>query len=286
MFNKGWQPKEYKGVHDEIKQQHMKTKDMSFKGKLAYFWEYYKVHTIVTILVIFMGITLIHDVTSAKDTIFYGVMLNSAGLDGEAIAASFGEYAELDLETYNCMMDTTSTFSYRNQTEYDYATNQKLVASIQVGELDVLVEDAQVFDNFALNGMYMDLREAFSKEELAAYEGNIYYVDHVEMEKRENVDLSDEEAMLDYEKKMYATAEEIAADAEAHKYPETMEEPIPVGIFIGETPMAIKTGCYPQSVPIYGIVITCKRTDTAKKYLDYLLDESIPFEEMMDLYDF
>ena len=44
MFKKGWQPENYKGVHDEIKQQHMKTKDMSAKGRFEYFWYYYKVH--------------------------------------------------------------------------------------------------------------------------------------------------------------------------------------------------------------------------------------------------
>ena len=53
MSKKEKSPKEYRGVIDEIRQQQMKTKEMSTKGKLEYFWDYYKVHTIVAILVIF-----------------------------------------------------------------------------------------------------------------------------------------------------------------------------------------------------------------------------------------
>ena len=55
MFKKGWQPENYKGVHDEIKQQHMKAKDMTFKGRMEYFWYYYKVHTLVAVLLLIFG---------------------------------------------------------------------------------------------------------------------------------------------------------------------------------------------------------------------------------------
>ena len=32
---------EYRGVRDEIRQQQLKTRDMTLKGKLKYFWDYY-----------------------------------------------------------------------------------------------------------------------------------------------------------------------------------------------------------------------------------------------------
>ena len=167
MFKKGWQPENYKGVHDEIKQQHMKTKDMSAKGRFEYFWYYYKVHTLVAVCVIIFGGSLIHDILTAKDYGFYGVMLNASLLDSEAMEASFGEYAQLDLNEYDCMIDTQSQLSYHSQNSYDFATYQKLVAQLQTHELDVLVADAEVFRNFATNEMFMDLREFMSPEELA-----------------------------------------------------------------------------------------------------------------------
>ena len=75
--------------------------------------------------------------------------------------------------------------------------------------------------------------------------------------------------------------EDITAEAETHRHPETMEDPIPVGIFLDESPLVRKTGCYGDPVPIYGISVTSQRPDTAKEYLAYLWDETIPFDTMI-----
>ncbi|MGN1181212.1 MAG: hypothetical protein ACI4SD_08350 [Suilimivivens sp.] len=284
MFNKGWQPKEYKGVQDEIKQQHMKAKDMTFKEKLAYFWYYYKVHTIVTIIVIIALVSYIHALVTAKDYNFYGIMLNSSSLDGDALETSFGEYAGLDLENYECFIDTLSTLSYQSQSEYDLATFQKMIALVQTKDLDVLVTDPQVFYNFSFNSMMMDLRNVFSEEELAGYEGKIYYIDYAEIRKAEAEEdtVSVTEAA---EERNQATPEEIAAEAETHRYPENMEDPVPVGIFVEDSPLVQKTGCYNELlIPIYGISTTSQRPETAKQYLNYIFDESIPFEDMISIY--
>ena len=286
MFNKGWQPKEYKGVQDEIRQQHMKTKDMTFKGKLDYFWYYYKTHTIAAILILIFGITFIHNIVTAKDYNFYGIMLNSSILDGDAMAESFGEYAALDMENYECFIDTLSTLSYQSQNQYDMATLQKLVALVQSKDLDVMVLDAQVFDNFSFNGMLADLRDVMSEEELAKYEGKIYYLDYAEVRKAEDEEELKTDASIseELEKRNLATTEEIAKAAQAHRNPETMTDPIPVGIFMDEAPVSVKTGCYGELVPIFGFSVTSQRTDTAKKYLDYLWDETIPFDTMIAMY--
>ncbi len=283
MFKKGWQPEEYKGVHDEIRQQQMKTKDMSFKGKLNYFWYYYKVHTIVTVIVLIFAGIWIHDIVTQKDYNFYGIMLNSSHLDGDALEKSFGEYAELDMENYDCYLDTLSTLSYQSQSEYDLATFQKMIALVQTKDLDVMVLDAQVFYNFSFNGMLTDLRNVFTPEELAAYEGKIYYLDYAAVRKAEAEE--DTAALTDeYENRNQATKEEMAAEAETHRHPENMEEPVPVGIFVEESPLVQKTGCYHDLVPVYGIVSTGQRTDTAKKYLAYMWDDTIPFENMIAVY--
>ena len=46
-------------VNDEIREQHQKMKGKSRKEKFAYFWEYYKVHTLVAILVLILGGSMI-----------------------------------------------------------------------------------------------------------------------------------------------------------------------------------------------------------------------------------
>ncbi len=316
MFKKGWQPENYKGVHDEIKQQHMKTKDMSAKGRFEYFWYYYKVHTLVAVCVIIFGGSLIHDILTAKDYGFYGVMLNASLLDSEAMEASFGEYAQLDLNEYDCMIDTQSQLSYHSQNSYDFATYQKLVAQLQTHELDVLVADAEVFRNFATNEMFMDLREFMSPEELAKYEDRIYYVDMEAVRKAaeapDNV-LNEEESTADDAAPQDASgtqeAEELSPDeaeaainpfgrnidydeiyrlaaeeAETHRHPEEMAEPVPVGIFLDESPFTEKTGSYGKMVPVYAVVVTSEKADTAVKYLNYLWDDTVPFDRMLNVF--
>lgn len=286
MFNKGWQPKEYKGVQDEIRQQHMKAKDMTFKEKLSYFWYYYKVHTFAAVLIIIFGTAFIHNIVTAKDYNFYGIMLNSSMLDGDAMEASFGEYAGLDMENYDCFIDTLSTLSYQSQNEYDMATFQKLVALVQSKELDVMVLDAQVFYNFSFNGMLSDLRDVMSEEELARYEGRIYYIDYAKVRKAEEEEemATDADILEEQEKRNQASLEEIAAEAESHRHPENMDEPIPVGIFMDGSPIVAKTGCYGDLVPVCGICVTSQRIDTAKEYLNYMWDETIPFDNMIAMY--
>lgn len=316
MFKKGWQPENYKGVHDEIKQQHMKTRDMSAKGRFEYFWYYYKVHTLVAVCVIIFGGSLIHDILTAKDYGFYGVMLNASLLDSEAMEASFGEYAQLDLNEYDCMIDTQSQLSYHSQNSYDFATYQKLVAQLQTHELDVLVADAEVFRNFATNEMFMDLREFMSPEEIAKYEDRIYYVDMEAVRKAaeaaDNV-LNEEESTADDAAPQDASgtqeAEELSPDeaeaainpfgrnidydeiyrlaaeeAETHRHPEEMAEPVPVGIFLDESPFTEKTGSYGKMVPVYAVVVTSEKADTAVKYLNYLWDDTVPFDRMLNVF--
>ncbi len=271
----------YKGVSDEIRQQHQKMKDMSLKEKITYFWYYYKIHTIIAILVVVIAGNFIYTLATAKDTAFYGIMLNSYMLSREDMEASFCEYADIDLESYECFIDTDSSFSYQSMSEYDVATNQQIMAMIHAGELDAFVLNDQVFYNFAFNALLHDLRDVFTEEELAKYEGSIYYIDYAKVKEAEESDLSYEMIMEESAERREATAEDIMAEAETHRNPETMEEPIPVGIYLNDSPFIEKTNSYPEKVPIYGISITSKRPDICKKYLDYLLDEEIPFDQML-----
>ncbi|MBD5395080.1 MAG: hypothetical protein HDR71_12625 [Lachnospiraceae bacterium] len=283
MFQ-GWQPKEYKGVSDEIKQQHMKTKDMGFMGKLNYFWYYYKIHTLIGIAAVLLIAIFIRDMAAGKDYSFYGIMLNSGGLDSELLVSSFTEYAELDSENYQCYIDTASTLSFQTQSGYDLATIQKIMAMMQVKELDVLVFDEQIFSNYSYSEMFLDLRTVFSDEELSKYEGYIFYVDYEEILKAEEAELNADELSNDYEDLRQVTTEEITADIEIHTHPENMADPIPVGILIDDSPFAKKTNAYIQLIPVYGIAASSQRTDTAKQYLEFLWDENIPFGDMILIY--
>ena len=282
MSKKEKSPKEYRGVIDEIRQQQMKTKEMSAKGKLEYFWDYYKVHTIVAILVIFFAAMFIRDIATAKDYNFYSILFNARQLSGDGLESAFSEYAGLDTENYECYIDASTGLSLTSFTEYDMATVQKLMATIQIGDLDTVVFNSELFNNYAGNEMFLDLRTVLSEEELNAWKDYLYYIDYVEVAaEREDVDV--EEALAEKDAADDETRQqEILEETNRHRSPEGMAEPVPVGIFMEESPFAEKSGAYSGLVPVFGFVSTSKRTETGKQFLEFLWDDTIDFAQMID----
>ncbi len=282
MSKKEKSPKEYRGVIDEIRQQQMKTKEMSAKGKLEYFWDYYKVHTIVAILVIFFAAMFIRDVATAKDYNFYSILFNARQLSGDGLESAFSEYAGLDTENYECYIDASTGLSLTSFTEYDMATVQKLMATIQIGDLDTVVFNSELFNNYAGNEMFLDLRTVLSEEELNVWKDYLYYIDYVEVAaEREDVDVEEalaEKGAADDETRQ----QEILEETNRHRSPEGMAEPVPVGIFMEESPFAEKSGAYSGLVPVFGFVSTSKRTETGKQFLEFLWDDTIDFAQMID----
>ena len=71
-------------VVEEIREQQRKAlSTMSFKEKLAYFWDYYKIHTLVAVALIIVAVTVIYQLVTSKDYAFYATMINTGTLQYE-----------------------------------------------------------------------------------------------------------------------------------------------------------------------------------------------------------
>lgn len=280
MSEKEKQSASPKGVRDEIRQQHQKTKNMTSQEKLKYFWDYYKVHTIGAIIALLLLISLIHSIATTKDRIFSAYMLNASQVSSEELSTAFVEYAGLDAEKYDCLIDTSFNLTMQTYGEYELAASQKLVAMAQTNDLDAVVMNSDIFYNYSLVEMFTDLRNVLTEDELAAYEDKLYYIDYAEVEKaNENTDY-DEEYTRSFDAQETYSTETLLAEAESHRHPENMETPVPVGIYMESSPFITKTGIYEDGVPIFGIVSTSNRMENSKKYLDFLWDEAIDFSQM------
>ena len=212
----------YRGIIDEIREQQRKMKDMTWKERFAYYWEYYKVHTIVTIVAIIAIVCTIRTLVNTKDYAFYGLMLNAYSLSSDVMSDTFSEYAGIDTNTYECFMDTTSTLTYENPTEFDMATMQRIVAVVQTKELDAVIFDSQCFDQYAVNQIFYDLREVLTPEQIEKYEPYFYYVDMDIVRAQE-----DEDVIVDTDAiaaKGNLTLEEIHELAATRMDPSTMSE--------------------------------------------------------------
>lgn len=266
-------------INNEIKAQHRKVRNMPFKARCAYFWDYYKFHTIAIVFAAFLAVLFIHDVVTSKDFSFYAVILNAPRLESDLMETEFISYAGLDNEHYECLVDSSTQRSYEMQSEYDMAGQQKLMGLSQTKDLDIITAESHIFYDLAASGMMADLRDIFTEEELAEYEDNIYYIDSALIERMDALEESGA-ITAETENTLTITTEDILAESELHRNPQSMEKPVPVGIYIGESPFVKETGLYINCAPVFGFCVNTQRAETSKMYLKFIWDASIPFETM------
>lgn len=197
-------------VYDEIREQQRKLKGKPFKEKWAYFWEYYRIPTLVTVCVIAMVVSLIHTIVTQKDAALNVIPVNtylSVDLDTEALAADFAAYAQIDTEEYNVVIEQTMSVDYEGLgDEYTYANIQKLAAMAASQSMDVVLADEDYIDHNLEGGLFVDLHEFFTEEELAAYEDRLLYRDIPEDEAGEvpvAIDVRDSQYMASAELPAY-----------------------------------------------------------------------------------
>lgn len=260
-------------IHGEIKEQHQKTKDMSFKEKLAYFWYYYKVHTLVTIVGIGLIIMFIQQYVTNRDYAFYAAIINANTryIEVNQWGDEFAEYAGVDTEEYQVYLDTSITLSDSDSTQYSLSNMEKLLAQLYTGIIDVIVADTETFESYAQNDCFTNLEEALPPDILAQYEGCLYYTDAASFDNGDD-DTFYTESELD-------NPDDYVIN---HRDPSTMEKPVAVGICLPEDTKLMEIGCYDyladndvtyQGYPsdvVLGIPLSSTKVDTAVKFLAFL----------------
>lgn len=266
-------------VYDEIKEQHQKTKDMNFKGKLSYFWDYYKIHTIVVVCVIIFAVSFIHQIGENKPYAFYAVLLNAVS-DGQNTQTSllweneFQEISEINPEAYQVCIDTSLSFLASSDVQYEAAGRQKLAAMMHSGDIHAIVTDSETFEGYARVEFFYDLSEFFTEEELAPYADLLYYTDAAAYDE-------DPETSLE---EMEASQAAYYAKVIDHGDPSLMEKPVAVGIRIPASGNKLADSGYYRylqegdysfqgypSETVFGIPLSSKDPYLALQFLSYLL---------------
>ncbi len=262
-------------INDEIREQQSKLKGQGFKAKWEYFWEYYKVHTIVVIIAIIFIVTLVHDISNKKPYALYAIFVNNQSQDTqEYLQNGFAEFAGLDTEAETCLVDTASNYISSSLDSTAVATSEKILALISASELDVMVSDESTMAHYASQETFLDLRTVFSKEELDALSDKLFYVDQSYIDYLSSDEYTDYITSGKYdETNKYAC---IAAEYnETYTYEhfdvEDMENPVPVGVYLKDSTVIADCGAYPDGNAIVSIVINTQRTDRALSFIEYLL---------------
>ena len=206
--------------------------ELSFSGKLEYFWQKYKIHIMVTVfLACFFG-SLLHPVIHQKETVLSIAFINAfPNVEDEVMVHDFERHLQLNSERQQVLLD--SAYYIDNTSSSPYAKNysQMFSANAADGKFDVVLADTANFDYFGNQGFFQNLTEILSKEELKKYQERLYYID-------------------------------IPGDNSTQK--------IPIGIKINRSNKICKTSCYPNMDAYLGVMTDSKHIDTALKYLEYL----------------
>ena len=264
---------------EEIREQQKKAfATMSPKEKLAYFWDYYKVHTIAAIAVIAFVIAFISSYRSNKPIAFYAVLLNANAMEDNAATAAawnegFMEYAGIDPEAWQINIDTSITLSADGGDQYEVANRQKMAAMMHAGDIHAIVADTETFEGYSRLEYFYDLTEAFTEEELAPYADLLYYTDGAAFD-AETGDTLEE---------MEAAQEAVYNQVIDHSDPSSMEKPVAVGIRIPQTgnrladsgyyDYVFENGYTFQGYPseiVIGIPLSVENPELTLQFLDYL----------------
>lgn len=265
-------------VNEEIREQQKKLKDMGFKAKMAYFWEYYKIHTVIAVAVLIFVITIVNDIANNRPYALYAMFINVEATDSQfELQNGFAEYAGIDTDKETVLVDTNANFLSSTSDSSAVATSEKAMAVISAKALDVMVADENSFAHFAGQETFMPLTGYFTEKELENLADRIFYIDQSLIDYLMSDEYTDYILTHKYdESNKYA---KMAADyQETFVFPimdyKDMENPIPVGIILDNSEVLTKTGAYTETLPIAGVVANTQHVDEARLFIEYLMQQN------------
>lgn len=263
-------------VVEEIREEQKKAlSTMTFRQKLSYFWDYYKVHTIVTLVVLAFAALFIYQFVTNKDYGFYAAFVN-ANVTYEntdlstAWAEEFQEFAGIDPDEYQVYFDTSVALSENMGSQYAISNQEKMLAMMQANMVHAIVAETETFEKYAQNEYFYDLKSLFSEEELAKYGAYFYYTDAATFAGDDDTFYSEEERV---------NPKDFVIN---HRDPSTMDKPVAVGIILTEGNRLADAGYYDylsdpqfdyQGYPadiVLGIPVTNKEPALVVRFLEFL----------------
>lgn len=261
-------------VRDEIREERKKLKGKGLKANLEYFWDYYKIHTIAAIAVIILLSILIRDIRNNKPYGFYAMMINTGASSAQDILEErFSQEAAIDTNTYDCLIDTSSSFNNQTFDEMTVATSQKIMANLSAKEMDVMTADMATFLFYANQETFLDLRTVYSEAELSSMKDRLIYVDqsYIDYLNSDEYQTYISTGEFDENNRFAVKADTynktLSYDEEA---PEAMDNPVPVGIRLEEKGIMAETGIYHEKQAAAAVIINSQHTELAKEFIEFL----------------
>lgn len=238
--------------HRSLESYSLKEKWASLSGRqrVRFVWDYFKLPIfLVLLLLYFIGWLTYREITH-KDTILYAGLINFAPAEEVLTALSDDFLLEIGANPKKeaCKLYTgwyITTDKESGYYDYNYASQMKILASIDDEQLDVVFMNREAFDAFSQNGYLMNLEELIADSDLSE-KLSPYLVSNIEFINDNAKDLNFDETVA-FE----------ATTAEA-----------PMGLDLSESFLCKGTE-YSDTLYL-GVIANSPRSDGVIQYLSYL----------------
>lgn len=161
------------------KTEKQKFSEMTFKEKVIYFNDYYKVKTIVLIIAIIGIIYIVYNIlTPDPKTVLHVTSINNSinTETAEALENNLSDYLSLDKEKEHILIDTSI---YLGDTEVmsslDIASETKLMTQFYASEIDILIAPEKEFTKYAEAGFFSKLSDQLTTEMCSNLADSFFY---------------------------------------------------------------------------------------------------------------
>lgn len=149
-------------------------KDLTTKKKLQFIWDYYKIHIIITAVIICSIFSIVKTMRNNASYDLYVAYINVATSDG--FTDSIDDISDLKTDNYTDLLITEDPQG--QNLEYAYASSMKVMSAISAEKLDVVIADSYGVEYANQSDYLVDLNEFLGEEDaslLPTLEPNFLY---------------------------------------------------------------------------------------------------------------
>lgn len=155
----------------------MRFRDLTFKKKLEYIWDYYKWYFVFAACFITIAVITVPTIIyNQKEVALYAVFLNSniPSQDETTLMDDYVENKQIEMDNKRLVLDTSMHINRANPSEVASHSSQKMLALFASKSMDVVIEDEENVKFYAKENTYVDLRDVITEEQLSRYEPLFY----------------------------------------------------------------------------------------------------------------
>lgn len=238
----------------------------TLKEKIAYFFEYYTLHTIIISVILIFAISFIYEQLTKPDILLNGIVLNV--FDYENInpvgdmANGFIEHLGVDGKKNEVSFNSSLTYNMGGSAKQDYSdyeVSQIILTQCAAGSVDFISSPLSAIENLGYNELFVSLEDVLTEEELERYEPYFLYVDLAV------INLKNEAAENDQNPDSIPCPDPTK--------PEEMKEPIPVFIDVTSSEKMVNIYSYSSDTLAMGVAVNAPNPDRISDFLAYLFEK-------------